>query len=270
MTAWETVGFGVTTAAGYGTWTAAAGMTGQSGTVRNTALGSKVNLEGMWADSAQATGFRVRSPRLHDNVRGIELDVPANTQVNALGWRPNTPLVPQDLLIVEASGAAADATGVFLQESYASLPGSDGNYATWAQIAPRVVDIMTQPYFAAAVATANNWSAGAALNTSADLMKANTWYAWLGMVTSASFGAIAIQGPDTGGLKVGMPGGSNVWESREWFPEFDQFANEPAIPIINSANKAGTFIYLAYEGATVTANIDLLFAELSGSSLPGM
>jgi len=270
MTAWETVGFAVTTAAGYGTWTAAAGFTGQSGTVRNTALGSKVSLEAMWADSAQATGFRVRSPRLHDNVRGIELDAPATSQINALGWRPWTPLVPQDLLIVEASGAAADATGVYLDMSYASLPGSDGNYATWDQIKPRIVDIMTQPYYPSALATANNWSAGAALNTSADLMKANTWYAWLGAVLSTPCGAVAIQGPDTGGLKVGMPGGNNVMESREWFAEFDQFSEEPAIPIINSANKAGTFIYVGYEAASYTGNMDLLFAELSGSSLPGM
>lgn len=269
MTAWETVGMAVTTAAGYGTWTAASGFTGQSGTVRNTALGSKISLEAMWTDGPQATGFRVRSPRLHDNVRGIEMDAPASTPLNALGLRPFTPLVAQDLLIVEASGAAADATGVYLHISYASLPGSDGNYATWAQVYPRMVDIMTQPYYPSAVATANNWSAGAALNSAADLMKANTWYAWLGAVSSVQGGALAIQGPDTGGLKVGMPLSSNALETREWFAWMDEFGEEPGIPIINSANKAGTFIYLGYEAATFTGNIDLLFAELSGSSLPG-
>jgi hypothetical protein len=270
MTAWELVGTGVTTAAGYGTWTATTGYTGQSTTVRNTQLGSKVNLEGMWQQSAQAGGFRVRSPRLHDNVRGLEFNAPATSPINALGYRGTTALVPQDLLIVEASGAAADATGVFLGVSYASLPGSDGNYASWSQVQPRVVDMMTQEYVAAAVATANNWSVGAALNTTSDLMKANTWYAWLGYVSSVTFGAVAIQGPDTGGLKVGGPASNNAIETREFFCWMDQYANEPAIPIINSANKAGTFIYLGDPGSTVTANVDLLFAELSGSTLPGM
>jgi hypothetical protein len=270
VTAWETVGMGVTTAVGYGTWTAATGFTGQSGTVRNTQMGSKINLEAIWQDSVQAGGFRVRSPRLHDNVRGIEYNVPASTQLNALGLRPETPLVPQDLLIVEASGAAADATGIYLNISYASLPGSDGNYASWAQIQPRIVDVMTQEYVASAVATANNWSAGAALNTTSDLMKANTWYAWLGYTTSVGFGALAIQGPDTGGLKVGGPAMAQPIETREFFCWQDQYGDEPGIPIINSANKAGTFIFLGAAGATVTANVDLLFAELTGTTLPGM
>lgn len=269
MTAWETVGMAVTTAAGYGTWTAAAGYTGQSTTVRNTALGSRISLEAFWQESAQAGGFRVRSPRLHDNVRGLEFNAPATTPVNAMGLRPYTPLVAQDLLVVEASGAAADATGVFLQMSYDSLPGSDGNYASWAQVKPRIVDVMTQEYVAAAVPTANNWSAGAALNTTSDLMKANTWYALLGYVTSVTVGALAIQGPDTGGLKIGGPGVSNPLETREWFLWMDEFGEVPGIPIINSANKAGTFIYFGDPAATYTGNVDFLFAELSGSSLPG-
>jgi hypothetical protein len=269
MTAWETVGMAVTTAAGYGTWTAATGYTGQSATVRNTALGSRISLEAFWQQSAQAGGFRVRSPRLHDNVRGIEFNAPATSPVNALGLRPYTPLVAQDLLLVEASGAAADATGMFLQISYDSLPGSDGNFASWAQIKPRIVDVMAQEYVAAAVATANTWSAGAALNTTSDLMKANTWYALLGYVSSVTVGAVAIQGPDTGGLKVGGPGTNNAIETREWFLWADEFGEVPAIPIVNSANKAGTFIYFGDPGATVTTNVDFLFAELSGSSLPG-
>jgi hypothetical protein len=269
MTAWETVGFGVTTAAAYGTWTAGVGYTGQTGTVRNTALGSKVNLEALWTESAQVSGVRVRSPRLHDNVRGIEYSAPVTSPYNLMGLRPQTPLVPQDLLLCEMTGAAADATASFLQISYASLPGSDGNYASYAQIQPRIVDIMTQEYEAAAVATANNWSVGAALNTFSDLMKANTWYALLGYTLSSTVGGITIQGPDTGGLKIGGPGIANPLETREWFCWMDEYGEEPGIPIINSANKAGTFIYFGDTGATVTTNLCLLFAELSGSTLPG-
>jgi hypothetical protein len=270
MTAWETVGTGVTTAAGVGTFTQCTGYTGQTTTVRNTALGGKVNLEAFWTDGIQTTIARVRSPRLHDNVQGIRYNQPAATQLNLLGYAPQTPLVPQDLLIVEAAGAAADATGVYLHISYASLPGSDGNWATWGQVQPRVVDIMTQEVQLSAAATANNWTAGTALNTFTDLMKANTWYALIGYVTSASIGAVAIQGPDTGGLKVGGPGMAQPIETREWFRWNDEFGEEPGIPIINSANKAGTFVYGGSQGASITANIDLLFAELSGSTLPNM
>lgn len=267
MTAWETVGFGVTTAAGVGTFTGATGYTGQSGAVRNTALGSKIDLAGIWCDSSQLTIHRVRSPRLHDNVQGIRHNTPANTPRNCLPYRTSSPLVPQDTLIVEAAGAAADLTGVYLHINYASLPGSDGNYLSYSQVEPRIVDIMTQEVEFSAVAAAGNWTAGTALNSFTDLMKANTWYALLGYVVSAQYGAFAIQGPDTGGLKVGGPFIADNNDTREWFCWMDQYSDEPAIPVINSANKAGTFVYAGSIAATVTANLDLLFAELKGSTL---
>ena len=45
---------------------------GGSFTVRNTQLGSVVNLDGIWYSGAAAGFVRVRSPRLHDNVQGIK------------------------------------------------------------------------------------------------------------------------------------------------------------------------------------------------------
>jgi len=267
MTAWETVGVVTATPGTLGTFAAGVGMTGQSTTVRNTQLGSKINLEGLWAQAAAASIVRVRSPRLHDNVQGIRYQVPAAIPLNLMGLRPETPLVPQDLLVVEQSTVAAATTVAFLHQSYASLPGSDGNYGSWGQIQPRIADMMTQEVTPGNPTAAGQWSAGVALNASFDLMKANTWYALLGYMVSATTGAIAIQGPDTGGLKVGGPGILNAIETREWFLWMDEFSEEPAIPIINSANKAGTFVYLADFGAANAAVVDLLFAELSGSTL---
>lgn len=267
MTAWETVGTSVTTAASLTTFTQSVGMTGQTTTVRNTSLGSKINLEAMWGVESVLEIVRVRSPRLHDNVQGIRYQVPSNSVINLLGYRPQTPLVPQDLLVTEIAAATAVVGTSFLQISYASLPGSDGNYLTWGQVEPRVVDIMTQEVTPGNPTAAGQWSAGVALNSSFDLMKANTWYALLGYTTSVQCGAISIQGPDTGGLKVGGPGPTNALETREWFCWMDEFGDEPGIPVINSANKAGTFVYLADYQATNAAVVDLLFAELSGSTL---
>lgn len=265
MTAWETVGLGctaVTTA-----FTACTGYTGQSPTVRNTALGSKVALEGFWGQNATASIQRVRSPRLHDNVQGIRYQVPVGVSPNLLGLRPFTPLVPQDTLVVEIQGGAAEADAAYLNISYGSLPGSDGNYATYDQIRPRIVDIMTQEVTPGNPTAANQWSAGVAINTTFDLMKANTWYALLGYTVSAAVGGIAIQGPDTGGLKVGGPGLLNALETREWFLWMDEFSEEPGIPVINSANKGGTFVYAGDRTGAYAGVVDLLFAELSGSTL---
>jgi hypothetical protein len=265
MTAWECVGVGV--AATGGVFVAGTGYTGQSTTVRNTALGSKVQLEGLWGINTTTDIIRVRSPRLHDNVQGIRYQTPAGVQANLIGYNPETPLVPQDQLVVEASNATTENDSVYLNISYGSLPGSDGNYATWDQIKPRIVDIMTQEVTPGAPVAANQWSAGVALNSSFDLMKANTWYALLGYTVNVQVGAVAIQGPDTGGLKVGGTGLLNPIETREWFINTSNASAEPGIPVINSANKAGTFVYIGSNLAAYAGIIDLLFAELSGSTL---
>ena len=268
MTAWETVGASVdSTAASLTTFTQTVGMTGQSTTVRNTALGSKVNLEATWAEAAHLCIARIRSPRLHDNVQGIRYQVPAATPANLMGYRPETPLVPQDTLVTEVADGTSEYVSQFLQIAYGSLPGSDGNFLPYSQVEPRIVDIMTQEATPGNPTAAGQWSAGVALNSSFDLMKANTWYALLGYVVSVQAGAIAIQGPDTGGLKVGGPGLLNALETREWFLWMDEYAEEPAIPVINSANKAGTFVYLADSATANAAVVDLLFAELKGSTL---
>jgi hypothetical protein len=265
MTAWETVGFSVSATGG--AFVGGTGLSGQTGTVRNTALGSTISLEAVWADAIGASIGRVRSPRLHDNVQGIRYQLPAGPTPNLLGYRPQTPLVPQDLLVVEVSDAVTEIDQMFLHISYASLPGSDGNYLSWSQISPRIVDIMTQEVTPGAPTSAGQWSAGVALNSSFDLMKANTWYALLGYTVNVTTGAIAIQGPDTGGLKVGGPGLLNQLETREWFLWNDEFGEEPAIPIINSANKAGTFVYATNPSAAYAGIVNLLFAELKGSTL---
>ncbi len=60
MTAWETVGFSVSATGG--AFVGGTGLSGQTGTIRNTALGGKVNLEAVWADAIGASIGRVRSP----------------------------------------------------------------------------------------------------------------------------------------------------------------------------------------------------------------
>src|SRR6266567_9126926 len=94
MTAIEVVG-GRVTNPGAGL-TALTPNTGGSFAIRNTTLGSRINLDGLWAKEATAGIVRVRSPRLHDNVQGIRYQVAAASQFNLLGDYPRTNLVPQD------------------------------------------------------------------------------------------------------------------------------------------------------------------------------
>lgn len=267
MTAWEVVaGFATNPAA---VFTGLTYTAGQSSTVRNTGLDTRVILQDMWAKGASAGVFRIRSPRLHDNVQGIRFQNPAAANQLLLGWFPDQELVPQDQLVAEITGGAAEVdSGAFLI-SYDNLPGSDGNYARWDQVRPRIEHIVTIEVDTTASATAGNWSNGAALNSTFDLTWANSWYAILGYVCSANVTAVALQGPDIGNLKNGGPGNLSYWDTRNYFVFRDQNGDVPAIPIINSANKAGTFVFAMDTGVSTAVNVGLVCALLSGSSLPG-
>src|SRR6266702_1314498 len=236
---------------------------GGSFTVRNTQLGSVVNLDGIWYSGAAAGFVRVRSPRLHDNVQGIKYQAQGGRTVNFMGNRPRTKLVPQDVLTVEIGGGAAETDDAFLLLYYESLPGSDGRWSTWEQISPRIVDLVTVEVNIAAAATLGDWSAGTAINATNDLPKANTDYAWLGYTSALPVGAIALQGPDLGGLKAGGPAANQILETREWWINLDLATPDPYIPVINSANKGGTLAFQADSSAGAANLTDFVFAELS-------
>jgi len=239
--------------------------TGGTFTVRNTALGSKVFLEGIWYKGATAGFVRIRSPRLHDNVQGIRYQAAAAGAFNLLGDLPRTILVPQDNLTVEIGGGAAETDDAAILLTYESLPGSDGQWANWSQVQPRIVDLVTVEVAVTAAATLGDWSAGTALNATNDLLKANTLYAWLGYVCQNPVCAVALQGPDIGGLKAGGPGSSNVLETRDWWIRQDKSSDYGLIPLINSANKGGTLAFQCDSAAGAANSVDFLFAELSGA-----
>jgi hypothetical protein len=237
--------------------------TGATFTVRNTALGSRIFLDGIWYKGATAGFVRVRSPRLHDNVQGIRYQAAAAGAFNLLGDYPRTKLVPQDVLTVEIGGGAAETDDAAILLSYESLPGSDGRWATYDQILPRIVELVTNEVSITAAATLGDWSAGTAINATNDLLRANTDYAVIGYVVQNSVCAVALQGPDVGGLKAGGPGSTNVLETREWFRRLDAASDVPYIPIINSANKGGTLAFQCDSAAGAANLVDFLLAELS-------
>src|SRR5713101_5537879 len=240
--------------------------TGGTFTVRNTGLGTKIHLDGLWYSGAAAGFVRVRSPRLHDNVQGIKYKTQGGRTANLMGYRPRTSLIPQDVLTVEIGGGAAETDDAFLQLYYDDLPGSNGRWSTWEQIYPRIVDLVTVEVSITAAATLGDWSAGTALNATNDLLKANTDYTWLGYTSALPVGAIALQGPDLGGLKAGGPGANNIIDNREYFINLDQAIPDPYIPVINSANKGGTLAFQADSSAGAANLTDFVFAELA----PGM
>lgn len=243
-------------------FTAVTPATGDNFTVRNYQFQAAAYVETLWGLEGTAGTVRVRSPRMHDNVQGLRANVTAGTPQPLLPYEVEQPLYPQDTLIVEMTGGAAETDVVSLLNWYADVPGVDARLHTWDEIKPRIKNILTIETAHNTGATLGDYGGGVAINSSFDLLKANTDYAILGYLTSVSVCSVGYRGPDTGNLRIGGPGSNQRIESRDWFVELSRSSGRPFIPVINSANKAGTTIDLVHNAGAVAVTVDSIVAEL--------
>lgn len=248
------------------TLTALTMSTGLSNTVRNFPEADKAAIVCMWSDNQAQGQFQIRSPRMHDNVQGI------NIETNVGGPLPLTPLgmqqkiYPQDTLSTNISGSAAAGdieTGCWLNY-YDNLPGIDARLMKWDDIKDKIESYMISTN-TIATGTAGGFSGSQAINTTVDNWKANRDYALLGYKVSLECAAVRWLGSDTGNLGVGGPG--NITQSlytAEWFKLLSQATDLPLIPIFNAANKQSILIDAAQDenGAdpVVTSIFGLLIA----------
>lgn len=235
---------------------------GDSVAVRSFPFESGAWLEGLWARSVAAQVVRVRSPRFHDNVQGIRFRTEAATTRNFLTDETKQRLFPQDELVIETASGGADTTTAAWINYYNDLPGVDARLAMWEQISQQIENILTVEVDVAAAATTGDWSAGTVLTNFTDLLKRNVDYAILGYVSEEDVAAIGIRGSDTGNLRVGGPGTSEIIETRNWFVSLSRAMQTPHIPIINAANKDNTLVFQASNAAGAQNDVQLLLAEL--------
>jgi hypothetical protein len=151
----------------------------------------------------------------------------------------------------------------YLNVYYADVPGISAVLRSSSEVLPNVVDILSIPVSPTSSATAGNWGAGVALNSSVDVFKANTLYALLGYVCPVGFGAWSIQGVDVGNLQVGAPGTTVARDTRGWFGSLSDEIGQPAIPVINSQNKASTLVNVSAIATSTVTEITLIMAQLS-------
>lgn len=241
--------------------------TNQSFTVRATAGGSApVTLETISTYFQDAGEFRVRSPRMHDNVNGVRCAVPTNVPARIADRGFQQTLYSQDTLTVEAFfNSAPTATHIsmaLMQIYYDDVPGVAGVYKTWAEIAPQIQDYLVVPVVPTSGATAGNWGSGVAINSTVDTFKANTSYALIGYEVPVAFGAWSIVGVDVGNLYVGGIGTTQEVDTRSFFFDQEQNNGKPSIPVINSQNKGTTNVQIADQTASTAYRMNLIFAQL--------
>ena len=263
----ETVGFSLSNAA-TATAQAMAALNGQSATIRATANGNApVTLIGESTYFEDSGDFRVRSPRMHDDVNGIRLAAPAGLVQWAAEEYFLQRLYSQDTLTVEGVFSAAPTVAHislgYLQIYYDDVPGIAANLRAWTEVQPNIVDYLVIPVSPESSVTAGNWGGGVALNSTVDVFKANTLYALIGYLAPVKFGAFTIQGVDIGNLQFGGPGSNSSIETRAYFPRLSSATGKPCIPVVNSQNKASTLVSISDQVASTTYEMSLIFAQLS-------
>lgn len=244
------------------TFTAAAAVTGDTLTVRNFADTAQANLINLIRRGATSGAARVRSPLLHDNVRGIAFTTGQTPSVFALPRELSQRLYAQDGLIVELTGGAAETDLALLVIYYTDLLGVAARLHMRGDVEGNIDNIKPVTVAVTNSATIGNWT-DTVITTTEDLLHANTDYAVLGYITDTAMGAVAVKGQDTGNLRVGGPGSTNVEDTADYFVIQGIFHNIPFIPVINSANKGGTFVSTLDSAASTTANVTLILAELT-------
>lgn len=248
-----------------GTITALTADTGDSFSVRNFDSPGIACLLDAWALGANATGgvARITSPRLHDNVQGIRMKwLSATPQPMLPDWFQQ-PLEAQDNLTLAMSGDAADTDAMSILNYYSDLPGANARLHGWDEIKPQIRNLLGNEITLTTGATKGDYGGAAAVNTNFDLLKANTDYAILGYDTDTSVQTIGIRGPDTSNFRVGGPGSSSRFETRDWFVRLSTYQQLPLIPVFNAANKAGTLVDVIHNTVGATVVVQLILAELA-------
>lgn len=238
--------------------------TGDSLAIRSADMANPVWLENLWTFGAAASVIQVRSPRMHDNVQGIRVTSLAATPQPLLPDEVDERLYPQDVLNVAMTGGAAETDMASLLVYYSDLPGIAARLGSWPDVAGRVEHFLTVELALTTGGTVGDYGGGVPVNTTFDLLKANTDYAILGYLTNVAVATVGIRSPDFGNLRVGGPGTTQRIDTRDWFVQLSADEGRPHIPIFNSANKGSTIVDLVHNAAGTAVTVDLICAQLRG------
>lgn len=238
---------------------------GNSLTVRNTDFAKKIWLLSIWANNQVAGIGRVRSPKLHDNVQGIRFRIPTNDIPYDIPLFQGQKLYPQDVLTAEQSGSgvAGQIEQMSLLIYYEDLPGAAGRFIDNTTLQQRGVNVVTVET-AHVTGVAGGYSGQVALNSSFDLLQANTDYALVGAMIDGRAATVRWQGADVGNVGVGMPATLALKHlMTEWFIRLTRNFGMPMIPVFSSANKGGILIDVAANQAGGTFNVNSIFVQLA-------
>lgn len=242
-------------------FTAVVAAGGDSFTVRAFQSPDYARLERIIRGGATSGGVRVRSPRLHDNVTGIKFVTSQTPSIMLLPRQFGQPLYPVDQLVVEVTGGAAETDAAALGIYYSNLGGVNARLHSWGDVAGNIAELKTITV-AVATGAVGTW-VDTAINATEDLLKADNDYAVLGFTVDVATMCVGLKGIDTGNLRICAAGTTDTSDTAEQFIQQGEREGTPHIPVINSNNKANTFVSTFHNGATQNVNVELILARLN-------
>ena len=257
---------------------ALAAGSGDSLTLRFLDANADIRLLEAWGgNNATKCDFSIRSPLLHDNTRGIRFAHMFNPTQSGADGNPQLYMGsyefqkyrPSDTLIVEALGAASDDV-TFTQLVWYEGPGvPDSKFIGYEECMAKAVNLVGIRVSPSAAASTSTYGTAEAINADDDRLKANTWYALIGHTTDLPHTTLTIKGPETGNLRVPMPGSQIERLTASWFADIARRFQKRMIPVFNANNKANIFVEVADAGGGTTPLTSLKFVELSSGPSVG-
>lgn len=235
---------------------------GDSFQIRNYAPTGKAYIDVMARQGVTEGFVEVRSPLLHDNVRGLHYITTETPTVLLMPQSVGQPARSADTLTVTLSGGAAETDAGMFSAYYSDLPGAAAKLHSWGELQNLVQNI--KPVEVDFTSTAGGAWLDTVITTTENLLKADTWYALLGYTTDAPVNAIGIKAPETANLRICGPGATSSFRTDEYFIVMDQRHGRPYIPTFSANNRAAIFVSCSAVASAATKAI-LVLAELDKS-----
>jgi hypothetical protein len=241
--------------------------TGDSGVIRNFAGTDRALLAELFRQGVTEGLVAVRSPLLHDAVRGVQFTPSETPSALLIPRRLLQPLRPQDTLSAFIGGGGAEVDMGAMQVWYSNLPGANARLHLWTDIQPLIVYTKAIEVDCTSSATAGQW-VDTVITTTENLLHANTDYAVLGYIVDVACCVAGIKGPDTSNLRICGPGVLRSEVTSEYFAQQSFDTGLPYIPVFNSANQGSTYASLAMIATATAVKVQLIVAQLSQTVTP--
>lgn len=249
------------------TLTTVTNATGDTFAVQNYYQGAQGYMLDAWADLSAQGVVQFKSPNFHDDVYGINQEVPITNPTPVLPAWMRQILQPNDTINALLSvSSGTDPSGLTVIEYYTDLPGSNARLYRWAELVGSIVDFMSCTVAVTPGGTDGDYAGETAINSLQDVFKASTDYALLGYTTSTQYQTVGIRGADTSNWRVGGPGTTpDVMDTRQWFIDLSESSGLPCIPVFNSQNLNGTLVDVIDTENNGNGSVSFFFARLNGT-----